>query len=162
MRLPRVLDISLLSFSASVLSLSHCLFSLNKTRATPSHPQPITPSHCLLSSLLSFSLAQWRKVSRLRDLGRSGLRRSGPTRLCDLGLRDEVCRSRLRGGLREEASPIWGFATRRFVGLWGLLGLWFFAVMVFVGLLGLRGLLGLWFFCCDGGFVVFLWWFAVD
>ena len=48
------------------------------------------------------------------------------------------------------------------LGLRGLLGLWFFAVMVFVGLLGLRGLLGLWFFCCDGGFVVFLWWFAVD
>ena len=48
------------------------------------------------------------------------------------------------------------------LGLWGLLGLWFFAVMVFVGLLGLRGFLGLWFFCCDGGFVVFLWWFAVD
>jgi hypothetical protein len=61
------------------------------------------------------------------------------------------------------ASPIWAsrWASRR-GGLWVLLGLWFFAVMVFVGLLGLRGLLGLWFFCCDGGFVVFLWWFAVD
>ena len=48
------------------------------------------------------------------------------------------------------------------LGLRGLLGLWFFAVMVFVGLVVVQGLLRLWFFCCDGGFVVFLWWFAVD
>uniref|UniRef100_A0A2N9IUB5 Uncharacterized protein n=1 Tax=Fagus sylvatica TaxID=28930 RepID=A0A2N9IUB5_FAGSY len=62
----------------------------------------------MLSSLLAFSLAQRRKVSRLRRSGAS--RRGFATRLC---------RSGLRGGLRDMASPIWAsrWASRR-SGLW--------------------------------------------